>query len=239
MLGRLRRSGQGARMSAPTWRVFHSPRAGRGSGSRSFAETVCKRIGRPGCSVPLDYSGADFQPASCLGLKRRSRGLLLGSRLASGSPQPQPQNDATTPVIGRSSHKMLSPHPASRVDSPQIRRAPKRRMPADPPSTVLASGAPARRTNSTAQCAAAKVNRRGSPRAGTYRVELSPRFCISSRAAVTWSSLTFSVCKSPAEFAQAGGFTESLASETNRHLERLQSIGATVFRRWVDTIQIR
>ena len=71
------------------------------------------------------------------------------------------------------------------------------------------------------------------------RVEFSPRFCISSRAAVTWSSLTFSVCNFPAELAQAGGSTESLASETNRHLERLRSIGATVFRRWVDTIQIR
>jgi hypothetical protein len=31
-------------MSAPTWRVFHSPRAGRRSGSRSFAGTVCKGI---------------------------------------------------------------------------------------------------------------------------------------------------------------------------------------------------
>src|SRR5438552_2580526 len=40
MLGRLKRSEQGTRMSAPTWRVFHSPRAVRRSGSRSFAGTI-------------------------------------------------------------------------------------------------------------------------------------------------------------------------------------------------------
>jgi len=40
MLGRLKRSEQGTRMSAPTWRGFHSLRAGRRSGSRSFAGTV-------------------------------------------------------------------------------------------------------------------------------------------------------------------------------------------------------
>lgn len=40
MVGRLKRSEQGTQMSAPTWRVFHSPLAGRRSGSRSFAGTV-------------------------------------------------------------------------------------------------------------------------------------------------------------------------------------------------------
>jgi GMP synthase (glutamine-hydrolysing) len=56
---------------------------------------------------------------------------------------------------------------------------------------------------------------------------------------VTQASIAGMVQAFPAELAQAGESTESLASGTNRHLERLQSIGATVFRRWVDTIQIR
>jgi GMP synthase (glutamine-hydrolysing) len=56
---------------------------------------------------------------------------------------------------------------------------------------------------------------------------------------VTQASITAMAQAFPEELAQAGGSTESLASGTNRHLKRLQSIGATVFRRWVDTIQTR
>jgi GMP synthase (glutamine-hydrolysing) len=55
---------------------------------------------------------------------------------------------------------------------------------------------------------------------------------------VTQASIAGMVQAFPEELAQAGGSSESLASGTNRHLERLQSIGATVFRRWVDTIQL-
>ena len=56
---------------------------------------------------------------------------------------------------------------------------------------------------------------------------------------VTQASIAGMVHAFPEELAQAGGSAESISSGTNRHLERLQSIGATVFRRWVDTIQIR
>jgi hypothetical protein len=47
MLGWLKRSKHGTRMSAPTWRVFHFPRAGRKSGSRSFAGIVEIYAGAP------------------------------------------------------------------------------------------------------------------------------------------------------------------------------------------------
>ena len=54
---------------------------------------------------------------------------------------------------------------------------------------------------------------------------------------VTQASITGMAQAFPEELAQAGGSAESLAAGTKRHLERLQSIGATVFRRWVDTVR--
>ena len=56
---------------------------------------------------------------------------------------------------------------------------------------------------------------------------------------VTQASITGMAEVFSSELAQAGVSTESLASGTDRYLANLQSIGTMVFRRWVDTIQIR
>lgn len=53
----------------------------------------------------------------------------------------------------------------------------------------------------------------------------------------TEASIAGMVQAFPEELAEAGGSAESIAASTSRHLARLQSIGGTVFGRWVDTIQ--
>ncbi len=54
---------------------------------------------------------------------------------------------------------------------------------------------------------------------------------------VTQASIAGMAQAFPEELAQAGGSPESLAAGTKRHLDRLQSIGAAVFRRWAATIR--
>jgi GMP synthase (glutamine-hydrolysing) len=56
---------------------------------------------------------------------------------------------------------------------------------------------------------------------------------------VTQASIAGMLAAFSSELAQTGVPAEDLASGTNRHLASLQSIGSLVFRRWVDTIQIR